>query len=67
MEIKDLICEKRKEKKLTQRQLGELLGYEGRTAEMMVQKWEYGSRPVNPKHYRKLAEIFGISPEELIP
>ena len=54
-------------KKLTQQALGELLGYEGRTAEMMVQKWEYGQRPINPKHYRKLAEILDVPLESMIP
>lgn len=65
--IGDLIREKRKEKKLTQQKLGELLGYTGRNAEVMVQMWEYGKRPVNPKHWRKLAEILEVQLEDLIP
>lgn len=52
---------------LTQRQLGELLGYEGRTAEVMVQMWEYGKRPINPKHYRKLCKLLNITFDDLIP
>ncbi len=59
--------EYRKAKGYTQQRLGELLGYEGRTAEMMVQKWEYGARPINPKHYRKLMELLDLTYDEIIP
>lgn len=65
--IGDLIKVARKQKGITQQRLGEMLGYEGRTAEMMVQKWEYNQRPINPKHYRKLVEILDIPLEKLIP
>ena len=52
---------------LSQQALGEALGYEGRTAEMMVQKWEYGQRPINPKHFRKLSELLHVPLEKFIP
>ena len=65
--IGELIKAARIERGITQQRLGEMLGYEGRTAEMMVQKWEYNQRPVNPKHFRKLSEILGIPLEKLIP
>ena len=65
--VGDMLKERRKLHGYTQRQLGELLGYEGRTAEMMVQKWEYNQRPINPKHYRKLAELLDMPVEAFIP
>lgn len=67
MEIKDLICEKRKEKRFTQRKLGELMGYEGRTAETVVQNWEYGKQPVPITKLRRLAEVLEVTLDELIP
>ena len=52
---------------LTQRRLGELLGYQGRCAELSVQQWEYDKRLVPLKHFRKLHQIIGIPYEKLIP
>ena len=52
---------------LTQKRLGEMLGYEGRTAENVVQMWEYGTRPIPMMHFRKLAKILDCPLEKFIP
>ena len=52
---------------ITQRRLGEMLGYEGRSAESVVQNWEYGRQPIPLKHIRKLAKILEIPIEKFIP
>jgi transcriptional regulator with XRE-family HTH domain len=51
----------------TQRQLGEMCGYEGRQAETYVQKWEYDQRPVPIDHLRRLAKALELPLEALIP
>lgn len=65
--IAELIKEKRQQKKLTQLQLGLLLGYKGRTAELMVQHWETGRREVPISKLRIVSEVLEIPIEELIP
>ena len=58
-----LLSELRKRKKLTQRDLGDLIGYTDKN----ISKWERGiSFPNNPNIINKLAEIFEISVEELM-
>lgn len=52
---------------ITQRQLGEMLGYKGKAAETVVQKWEYGERPIPTKHWKALCKIFGIKLDEFLP
>ncbi len=65
------ICEKikmaRTAKKLTQKQLGELCGYEGRSAESTVQHWEYGTHSIPLSKLRKLSEALGLTLDDLIP
>ena len=63
----DLIRTRRLDMPYTQRQLGELCGYEGRTAERMVQQWEQGSRPVPADRLRRLATALELPLEALIP
>ena len=65
--ICQLIKSKRKSKSLTQHQLGELMGYEGKVAERMVQSWEYRERPVPIEKLRKLAEVLDLTLDDLIP
>ena len=62
-----LIRTRRLDMPYTQRQLGELCGYEGRTAERMVQQWEQGSRPVPADRLRRLAKALELPLEALIP
>ena len=59
--------EARLDAKLTQQRLGELLGYTGRNAELMVQHWEHNRRNIPLRYYRKLAEILEIPLERMIP
>jgi transcriptional regulator with XRE-family HTH domain len=58
-----LICELRKKKNLTQKELGDLIHYTDKN----ISKWERGiSFPNNPNVINKLAEVFEISVEELM-
>ena len=53
----------RKEKGITQQELGELIYY----SDKAISKWELGkSLPNNPETLEKLAEIFDVSIEELL-
>lgn len=52
---------------LTQKKLGELLGYEGRSAENVVQRWEYDKQPIPVKHFRALAKVLDITLDEVVP
>ena len=47
---------------MTQRELGELIGFEGRTAEVRIAQYENGRR--NPKQdmVNEIAKVFEISP-----
>jgi len=51
----------------TQKQLGEALGYKGRSAENTVQKWEYGTQPIPIKHFRELSKLLEVPLEKFIP
>ena len=52
---------------LTQKKLGEILGYTGASADRVVQNWEYGKSPIPKKHWRQLAELFEVPLENFIP
>ena len=52
---------------LTQQKIGLMLGYKRSTADTVVQKWEYGERPIPVKHYRQLAKILDVPLEKFIP
>ena len=65
--VGDLIRQKRIEKGLTQQKLGELLGYKGRSAECVVQHWEYNKHPVPMVRLKPLAKILEIPLEDLLP
>lgn len=54
-------------KKYTQKQLGEKLGLKGRSAEVMVQCWEYGTRNIPVKYFRQLSEILEVPLDKFIP
>ncbi len=63
----DMIREARKRVGLTQRQLGEACGYEGKSAERVVQKWEKDEQPVPIVRLRRLAAALNIPLDSLIP
>ena len=51
---------------LTQKQLGERVGYTGRTAQPFVASWEAGTRPIPRDKIQLVAEALHIEPTELI-
>ena len=51
---------------LTQQQLGEQIGYTGRTAELTIQAIESGRRKVPRDKVQKLAELLSINPIRLL-
>lgn len=51
---------------LTQQQLGERLGYTGRTAELMIQSIESGRRKVPRGKVKALADLLNLDPMRLL-
>lgn len=51
----------------TQRKLGEMLGFKGRSAENTVQKWEYNTQPIPVKYFRSLSKLLDVPLEKFIP
>lgn len=51
---------------LTQQQLGERIGYAGRTAELTIQAIESGRRKVPRDKLQKLAELLRLDPMQLL-
>lgn len=66
-EIAERIKAARKAKGLTQLGLGEALGYEGKTGEHFVSRWERNERPVPLDKIRPLANVLGLTIDDLIP
>lgn len=54
-------------KALTQEKLGLLLGYDIKSAELTIQHWESGRRPIPAKQYRALSKILGLPLEAFVP
>lgn len=52
---------------LTQQQLGELCGYEGRGAEVAVQHWEHGRQLPPITKLRALAHALHVTLDEVVP
>ncbi|MDE7162412.1 MAG: ATP-binding cassette domain-containing protein [Anaeroplasmataceae bacterium] len=61
-EVGNFITTLRKEKKLTQTKLGELVGVSNKA----ISKWENGSGLPEPKYMSKLCEVLGITVDELL-
>ena len=53
----------RLQRRLTQKQVGEALGIDGRH----VQAWEAGRRSPGPKYLTSLAEVLGLDVRDLLP
>jgi transcriptional regulator with XRE-family HTH domain len=62
-ELKELRIRRR----ITQQRLGELLGYQGHSAQTTIQCWEYDKAPIPLKHFRKLAQILEVPVERFVP
>lgn len=67
MTIGEIIQTKRKAKKLTQIQLGNMIGIEGRSGEVTIQRWEHNRITPTVKYLRPLCRVLGCTLEELIP
>ena len=57
----------RKQAGLTQQQLGELCGYEGRSAEATVQHWEHNRQMPPIDKLRALAQALQVALDAIIP
>lgn len=67
MTIPEKIKQARIEAGLTQQKLGEAAGYEGRSALVTVQRWEYGTRPIPTEKLRIVAQVLNLPLDDLIP
>lgn len=67
MTIGEIIQQKRKEAGMTQLQLGNAIGIEGRSGETTVQRWEHNRISPTVKYLRPLCRALGCTLEELIP
>lgn len=67
MTIGEIIQQKRKAAHLTQKKLGEMVGYSEASAERMIQHWEHGTRRPEVDELRPLCRALGCTLEELIP
>lgn len=63
----EIIRNARQAKGLTQKQLGELCGYEGATGEAHVRRWELEVRPVPIDRLRRLCAALDLPLDALIP
>ena len=61
-----LIREQRLNRNLTQKELGELLGYKGESRQTRISSWESGKRQVPRRKIKELAKLLGIPAEKLI-
>jgi transcriptional regulator with XRE-family HTH domain len=53
--------------KLTQKKLGELIGYTGTLAQVQIAQWEAGTRPIPRDKLKAVAHILKIPLETLLP
>ncbi len=67
MTIGEKIRAARVAKKMTQKQLGIILGFSEASAERRVQKWEYGAMQPSLQYLRPLANALGVSLDYLVP
>lgn len=52
---------------LTQKQLGEAVGLNPKSAQPLVAGWERGGRPVPRVRLKRVAEVLGLNVEDLLP
>jgi transcriptional regulator with XRE-family HTH domain len=67
MTVGEIIRENRVKAGLTQRKLGELLGYKDCSGERVIQLWEHNKQPVPLAKLKNLAKILNVPLEELLP
>ncbi|MGE9889157.1 helix-turn-helix domain-containing protein [Mediterraneibacter faecis] len=57
----------RKESDLTMRQLGEMIGFKGSTADVRISQYESGNRVPKGKLLKKIADALDVTPETIVP
>ena len=67
MTIPERIKKARKEASMTQKQVGLACGYDEKSAEVCVRKWELGKSPVPNTRIRALSQVLNIPLDQLIP
>ena len=67
MTIGEIIQQKRKAANLTQRKLGEMIGFSSASAERIIQFWEHNERRPDIDQLRPLCRALHCTLEELIP
>lgn len=67
MTIPEKIKQARKEAGLTQKQVGLACGYDEKSAEVCVRKWELGRSPIPNTRIRTLSQVLNIPLDQLIP
>ena len=67
VEIGALLRKARIEKGLTQKQLGEAVGLNPKSAQPLAAGWERGGRPVPRARLKRVAEVLGLNVEDLLP
>jgi transcriptional regulator with XRE-family HTH domain len=60
--IQNEIITARINKGLTQRELGERLGYQSKSAQVTVARWEAGTRPVPREKILELCKLLDLDP-----
>lgn len=66
-EVPQRIQTARSRRGMTQRELGEAMGYSGEAARITVARWEAGTRPVPMDKVAALADVLGVGIRELLP
>ena len=67
MTIPEKIKQARKAAGMTQKQVGLACGYDEKSAEVSVRRWELGTRPVPIDKLRTLSQVLNIPLDQLIP
>ena len=67
MMIGETIRQKRQMSGYTQKRFGEMLGYKGDVAQVIVARWEAGTRPIPQDKLKLVAKLLEIPLEDLLP
>lgn len=65
--VGEVIRQKRQMKGFTQKRFGEMLGYKDELAQVVVARWEAGTRPVPKDKLKTVAKLLEIPLEDLLP
>ena len=67
MTLPEILRARRREKGMTMKHLGSLLGYSPKSGESTVQQWETGARRVPVHRWRALSEALDLPLEVFLP